>query len=399
MNRNIEQLYQIAQKPARNIIGLMSGTSVDGLDVALCTIQNSGLHTKLTLQHFVTLPYSNYFKQQVKDVFSKQMVDLEQLTLLNAWIGTQHGLMINQCLQQWNVQPTQVDLIASHGQTIYHAPLSQHKKQGFANATLQIGDADHIAQLTGITTIADFRQKHIAHGGEGAPLAVYGDYLIFGKLGEDRLMLNIGGIANFTYLPASFKINEIFSTDIGPGNTLMDQYVQQHFNQYFDENAQIAQKGQTNSQLLHELYKNSFFESAFPKTTGPELFNLDYLQKAQKNSKTEHLSREDVLRTLNEFTASNIVKSVEKCFKSTKNLKIYSSGGGMHNPLVMHYVQQHLPEAQILTTDALQINPDAKEAVLFALLANEAVAGQPQQLQTGRPDIPAVSMGKISFAN
>lgn len=180
----------------------MSGTSLDGLDIALCQIEGAGMQTEVKLLHFKTVSYAPSFIELIREIFSKHAVDLEQVCLLNPWVGEQHASMILQALQEWGIKPAEVDLIASHGQTIYHAPKILHGKLNYGNATLQIGDGDHIAVKTGIITLSDFRQKHIAAGGEGAPLAVYGDYFIFSKAGEDRMMLNIGGIANFTFYRA-----------------------------------------------------------------------------------------------------------------------------------------------------------------------------------------------------
>jgi anhydro-N-acetylmuramic acid kinase len=291
-----------------------------------------------------------------------------------------------------------VDIIASHGQTIYHAPKSLHAQNKFGNATLQIGDGDHLAVATGIITTSDFRQKHIAAGGEGAPLAVYGDYLIFGKPGEDRILLNIGGIANFTYLPGSMDSAAIFSTDTGCGNTMMDAYMQQQFpGLYFDDGAAIALQGSINTALLNALKENNFFAKPFPKTTGPELFNLQYLQKAKEKSATQNISVADTMATLNKFSADTIVEAIIRTTDKNKTYKVFSSGGGMHNPLLMQHLQTALPNLVFDTTAALQINPDAKEAVLFAVLANECICGDGSYLQKGIEGMPAVSMGKISF--
>ena len=313
MNKNLNKLCKMGDAPSRLIVGLMSGTSLDGLDVALCNIQGSGRSTSLELLHFTTIPYTSFFQQQVKEVFAQQQTSLEKVCLLNEWIGRFHGQLGLECLEKWNVNPASVDLIASHGQTIYHAPAWMHKDERFPHATLQIGDGDHLAHTTGIITIADFRQKHLAAGGEGAPLAVYGDHLIFGKQGENRIMLNIGGIANFTYLPASRDVSKIFSTDTGPGNTLMDAYAQRHYNMSCDRDAAIAKTGMVSEPLLQSLVAHSFFSQPFPATTGPELFNLAYLQKAQETSNTTHLSTADVMRTLNRFTAVTIAQAMLRC--------------------------------------------------------------------------------------
>lgn len=388
----------IAQKKQRCIIGLMSGTSVDGLDIACCKISGEGHATMIELIAFETIAYDPDFKAEIKSVFSKKNVDLEKLCLLNPWVAQQQAAMINAFLQKNSIRKEEVDLIASHGQTIYHAPKALHKQEKFSNATLQIGDGDHMAVETGIITISDFRQKHIAAGGEGAPLAVYGDYFIFSKKGEDRIMLNMGGIANFTFLPGSMDGNKIFSTDTGTGNTLMDALMQQQFpGKYFDEDAAVAKQGTVNESLLHALKDNPFFQQSFPKTTGPELFNLHYLQAAKERSKTTDLNVYDTMVTLNAFSAQTIAEAILKTMPKESNFHLYASGGGMHNPLLMQQIKQLLPDVPIHLTSELGINPDAKEAVLFAILANECVAGGNMQFSNELKGIPSVTMGKISF--
>jgi len=399
MNRNVENLYTIAQKEERLIIGLMSGTSLDGLDIALCKIKGSGMDTQIEVIHFITVSYTNDFKNKIRSVFSKKQVDLELVCLLNPWVALQHGAMILQALKQWGINANEVDLIASHGQTIYHAPKILHGIEDYPNATLQIGDGDHLAVRTGIITVSDFRQKHIAAGGEGAPLAVYGDYFVFSKVGENRIMLNIGGIANYTYLSGDLDASKIFSTDIGPGNTLMDAFVQKYFNKAFDEGATIAKQGVVNNELLVALKQHNFFIQKFPKTTGPELFNLAYLDNAITQSGTIAISLYDIMATLNRFSADTIVDALKKSINNIENFAIYSSGGGMHNPLLMDQIKAAIPEFKFYTTNDLQINPDAKEAVLFAILANESIAGGYTPIGGDSKDIPSVTMGKISFPN
>lgn len=398
MNSDLEKLYAISKKPERKIMGLMSGTSLDGLDIALCSFSGHGLQTKIRLLKFETVAFDEDFKSEIKSVFSKKNIDFEKLCLLNPWIALKHAGIINSCLKKWNIDKEEVDLLASHGQTVYHAPKILHQQQKFGNATLQIGDGDHLSVATGIITLSDFRQKHIAAGGEGAPLAVYGDYLIFGKAGEDRILLNIGGIANFTYLPGSMDSSAIFSTDTGPGNTMMDALTQRHFKeQHFDKNAAIALQGKINSPLLTALKENDFFEKPFPKTTGPELFNLDYLQAAKEKASAQTISMEDTMATLNKFSADTIVSALLKTTDRNRSYKIFTSGGGMHNPLLIQHLKEALPNFSFYTTAELDIDPDAKEAVLFAVLANECICGDGSYLQKGVNGMPAVSMGKISF--
>jgi anhydro-N-acetylmuramic acid kinase len=395
MNVQISNLATIAAAPSRIIAGLMSGTSLDGLDIALCEFKGAGLDTQVKVLHFVTMPYPESFKEELKSISFKTQVSLQKVTLLNAVIGTYSAELILKALKEWDYPVTGVDLVASHGQTIFHAPISLHQQNEFPNATLQIGDGDHIAVHTGIITLSDFRQKHVAATGEGAPLAVYGDYLLFSSPDENRILLNIGGISNFTYLPAGRNPDQVFSTDIGPGNTLMDQFVQLNYpGRYYDKDAALAKAGKPNQALVKALLDNPFFTQPFPRTTGPELFNLAYLQEAMVIAGQQAISKEDVLASLCEFTAYCIVTAIKTSI-SEQSFQVYLSGGGMHNPLLVQKISEGLG-FPLKDTQDLGIDPDAKEAVLFALLANECVAGG--QTDFGqRRGIPNVTMGKISL--
>lgn len=414
MNKDLSRLFEIANSPSRIIIGLMSGTSLDGLDIALCKFEGSGPGTSVRLLQFKTVTYPPEIKVRLKPISSKPYVDLQEVTLINAWLGCYFAELINKALEEWNISPEDVDLIASHGQTIFHAPFFQHQLEPYGNATLQIGDADHIAVKTGIITLSDFRQKHVAAGGAGAPLALYGDYLMFSDQREHRVLLNIGGIANFTWLPAlnpevqDSVLPGVFSTDTGSGNTLMDQYVQQTFpGKEYDEDATIATSGTIHEELLNRLLELPFFSLDFPKTTGPEVFSLQHLEQVLEEIEVQGsvlalneevvqapdgIAAADVLATLAKFSSIGIVKALEATIPGGTSYKVYVSGGGMHNPLLIHNLEEQLG-MRMESTETLNLNPDAKEAVLFALLANECISG---------PDIhiegqPAVAMGKISL--
>jgi len=398
MHPHISRLYNLSKRPERLIIGLMSGTSLDGLDIALCKIGNQGLATTAEILKFDTIAYEDDFGARVRTVFSKRDVDLQQVCLLNPWIALHHAQAVLRCLDNWNYKVEEIDLIASHGQTIYHSPRSFHQQAEYGNATLQIGDGDHLATATGIITVSDFRQKHIAAGGEGAPLAMYGDYLIFGSPEENRIMLNIGGIANLTWLPASQLPGEVFSSDIGPGNTIMDALVcQQNDKLRFDVDARLARSGKVSDDLLGALKKHPFFELPLPKTVGPELFNLEYLAQAKTGSNTVQLSLTDQLATLNRFTADCITNLIQDITAGVDSFSVYVSGGGIHNSLMLENIAAKLPGTTISSSEALGIHPDAKEALLFALLANECVAGEACNLGSADPEVKALTMGKISF--
>jgi len=393
LNKNLQKLVEIAQKPVKTGIGLMSGTSLDGLDVALCEFTGNGLQTKFKLLNFMTIPYETSFKKEVQQVFARKDADLEKVCLLNAYIGSFHGDLVLQALTEWGIKPGDVDFIASHGQTIYHAPKRLHQQAAYPNATLQIGDGDHLAMKTGILTISDFRQKHIAAGGEGAPLALYGDVLLGSSPGKNRILLNIGGIANLTYLHANSDYNRILCSDIGPGNTLIDAACRKYYNWPYDKDSKIAFSGNVNNDLLNALLDHPFFRESAPKTTGPELFNLDYLAEAQKKSGTLSLKAEDIICTLSAFSARAIAGFISSNF-DTNDVNIFVSGGGAKNIYIIDYLKKTFPNTPIANTSQLGIDPDAKEAILFALLGNEALCGEPIAIGEN----PAVLMGKFSFA-
>ena len=387
MNPNIEALYRIASSHERTIIGLMSGTSLDGLDIAICNITGSGNQTKLTVTHHTTIPYNAAFKTAIAQIFSIKAADLEEVTLLHAHIARVHAGMVLSALKNWNIQASSIDLIASHGQTIYHAPKFMHPQSAYGNATLQIGDGDIISAATGIITLSDFRQKHIAAGGEGAPLALFGDTILFSSEIENRILLNMGGIANFTYLPAG-QITHVISTDVGPANTLIDGYVKANYNGLpYDANGDIANSGTINEAFVDAALTHPFFNASFPKTIGPELFNQDFIAAACKEAGVTELAHEDMVASLSYLTARVIGDAIYKVVgDSNVDVVIYASGGGIHNSYVMQQLQNICPKASFKNLETLGVHPDAKEAVLFAVLANEAVAGS-----------PTLSMGKISF--
>jgi anhydro-N-acetylmuramic acid kinase len=392
MKTHLLHLASLSRKRTRLILGLMSGTSLDGLDLALCACTGSGLRTRVQILRFATIPYDEPFKASIREVFAKRQVDLQHLTLLNVVIAERHAAIINQCLKDWNVDPATVDLIASHGQTVFHAPRIFHGLPDYPNATLQLGDGDHLARRTGIITLCDFRQKHLAAGGEGAPLALYGDYLLFSKKGQNRFLLNIGGIANFTFLPADGI--GAFATDTGPGNTLIDAFARSLFEVDYDRDALLAAAGRVDEQLLGLLKSDAFFDKPFPKTTGPEQFSPAWAQVAFNQQAKGRPNPYDLMATLTRLTADTIADAVLKIETGPGPRKVFVSGGGAHNPLLLKWLKERLKGFTFSPMARLGIDGDAKEAVLFAVLANETVAGaQPEWMKPG--DLPAISMGKI----
>lgn len=395
MNKNLEHLHQIAHQPERIILGLMSGTSLDGLDMALCKVTGAGMATKIEVLKFYTYPYSSPQRHRLQEIVSQSNVSLQNLTILHSWLGDLHARFILETLEQWEIRPEEVDLLASHGQTVYHAPQSLHNLLTLPNATLQLGDGDHLAVKTGILTVSDFRQKHVAMGHEGAPLAPYADFILFGDQEVPRVLLNIGGMANFTYLPPHQDATGVFATDTGPGNVLIDWAIKEYFApKTFDRGGAIARRGSVHKEFLDALKSHVFFEENLPKTTGKELFNVDYIAQAISKISRALIRPEDWIATFTRFTAETIAEAIQTIPDFTQ-AQVMVSGGGYHNTCLMDWLAELLPDNQFLDMARVsQILPDAKEAVLMALLANECVAGEGFALG----NVPALTMGKISFA-
>jgi anhydro-N-acetylmuramic acid kinase len=402
MRQHIDTLAAVARKKTRCIIGLMSGTSLDGLDIAMCKISGSGFETEVVLERFATIPYHEDFKNQVRAVFAKPQIDFATLTVLNVQIAELHAKYIKMALTYWRITPEMVDCVASHGQTVFHAPRAVHGRADWPHATLQIGDGDHLAHKLGIMVMSDFRQKHIAAGGEGAPLALYGDYYLFSQPGEERFLLNMGGIANFTYLPADSNPAKAIATDTGPGNTLLDAVAQRDFGQSFDRDSTIALNGVLQPALLEMMLEHPYFtdlelclNTSTPKTTGPEMFGLAWLNDCLARWPKGQVNPFDLMATLSHFSAHSIARGVRAVQLTNENKHLYMSGGGAHNPLIVSVLKSLLPDFQFHKMADLGMNGDAKEACLFAVLANETLAGESQDAILG--GVPLVGMGKISF--
>ena len=386
MNKSFEKLFYITQKSERLIIGLMSGTSVDGLDIALCRIRGAGRSTSLKVEFFTSVAYENETRNSLINLTRSAVTDPCELVVWHDHLARVHAQMINSTLESRGINHNDVDLIASHGHTFYHAPQSKHRQIDKSHATMQIGDGDQLAHNCGIITISDFRQMDIARGGEGAPLAGYGDWLLFSDDQKDRVLLNIGGIANLTWLPAGSDQFPPLSYDTGPGNTLMDAAMREFYPELsYDNDAAIARKGTVDRQVLKELKSEPYFKFDPPKTTGYETFNMEMIKKAAGLE----LSPQDLLATLNRFTAETIAEEITLVWNNPEQTEVFVSGGGLHNPLLMESLAELLQPAKVESSIEIGLDPDAKEAAVFALLANELVAG----------DDPRMKLGKISLCS
>lgn len=397
MHPSLIRLTEMAKREYRMILGLMSGTSLDGLDLALCKVEGFGKTTQLTCLQHTTIAYSKAMKSELKSIYAQHEMDARKICAMNVTIAETHAAMVLQCLDEWKFDSHQIDLLASHGQTVFHFPKEHKDNLTGKTMTWQLGDGDLLAVKTGIITISDFRQKQLAAGGEGAPLAAYGDYILFNNKEHDRMLLNLGGIANLTYLPKGGKFDSITCTDLGPANGLIDRWVSKHWPEFtFDAEGALASQGKVIDRLLIALSKHPFFEIPFPKSIGPELFNEHYIENALLECH-ENYNEIDVLATLNRWTAQLVSDAIQKISDKNETTEIFVSGGGYYNQTMMQSMKTLLPSNYIFNEIAFTgIPPDAKEAILFSVLANECILGS-SVFEPGTVSHPSISMGKISL--
>lgn len=341
-------------------IGLMSGTSLDGLDVALVDLSQQA---KVLSAQTVTFPED--WRQRLQQLADNDAITLTEYGAAHHWLGAFSGQAVNQLLASNHVSAQQICAIGSHGQTIHHQPT------GPWPFTLQLGDAAQIAAHTGITTISDFRSADMAVGGQGAPLAPAFHQAIFGRSG--RAVLNLGGIANISVL--ADRREEVCGFDTGPANGLLDRYCQLHFNCSYDRDSTLGQQGQVQTHLLNQWLRDPYFHQPAPKSTGREYFNEQWLTRYLNDEPYPPI---DVLRTLYELTAI----TVRDALAPFKLDELLVCGGGAHNPLLMARLTALMPHCQVQTTARYGLSPDWVEAACFAWLAKAHCNHQPGNLPT-----------------
>lgn len=335
-------------------IGVMSGTSLDGVDIALVDIQS----TNVSLIASECYPIPQSLKSNLLTLCTNQQSSLQQLGEIDHQLGELYATVINKFILKNQIDKNNICAIGCHGQTLYHSP------DGAYPFTMQIGDANIIAAKTNITTIADFRRKDMALGGQGAPLVPAFHQAILARPNTTRVILNIGGISNITVLAPN---QTVIGYDTGPGNVLLDSWMMLHLNQAYDKDAHFAKTGHINTALLHDLLNEVYFSKPYPKSTGRELFNFNWLQ--QKLAK-HNITAQDVQATLVELTVIATVNQLTHlALPKTLPCELLVCGGGAKNPLMMERFSQHLPDWLVTTTDAFGINSDYMEAMAFAWLA------------------------------
>ena len=356
-------------------IGLMSGTSVDGVDLAIVDFAPAPLQLRFS----TTIRFDDSLRQRIKALCTAQSGTLDEIYRLDAELGESYAAVVNQALAQTGLKASQIAALGCHGQTVRHSPDTR------VAYTVQLGDPNRLAALTGITTVADFRRMDIALGGQGAPLAPALHRQLFRSDAETRAVVNIGGIANITWLPAS-PDEAVIGFDTGPGNTLLDAWMQRHQQAPYDRDGEWARQGRVIETLLTSLVADEpYFSAPPPKTTGTEHFNLEWLQPSLKDS----YATADVQATLAEVTATTLAQAAAWLPATPDSW--FVCGGGAHNRYLLERLASALPESSIETTAALGLDPDYVEAVAFAWLARERLQGRPGNLtDVTRASRPAI---------
>ncbi|MCS7229392.1 MAG: anhydro-N-acetylmuramic acid kinase [Candidatus Kryptonium sp.] len=373
----IEKLKKLAEKNPKTIIGLMSGTSADGVDVAVIEVLNSGRQTKVKTIGWRTFDFESDLKNMILRNSQPESSRVDEICRLNFLLAHVYADSIFKTLDDLGMKITDVDLIGSHGQTVQHLPVGVEMFGYKVKATLQIGDPGVIAKLTGVPTVGNFRVGDVALGGEGAPLVPYFDYLVFSSSDLNRLVLNIGGIANFTILKRNCDVEDVVAFDTGPGNMVVDALVRIFFNRDYDKDGEIARSGKVSDDLLQKMMEHPFITKKPPKSTGREEFGSSFVSQVLKWGAELSLSPADIIATATEFTVYAIFKNYELFIKpNTEINEVIVSGGGAKNKFMLNSLEKYF-KVPVRITDEFGVSSDAKEAICFAVFANETVMGNP----------------------
>lgn len=361
------------------MIGLMSGTSVDSIDAVLVEINGFGTSTKLKQWAFISYPYPKKYREFVLRNSLPGGSTVDTISQLNILMAHFFADAVHAVARKARVPLYKIDLIGSHGQTVHHIPLDRKLFGKKIHSTLQLGDPSTIAKLTGIPTVGNFRAADMALGGQGAPLVPYFDYLVFRSPAKNRVLLNIGGIANITLLKKNCSTNDIIAFDTGPGNMIIDAAAKKLYGKEFDTNGDIARRGNIVLSELRKLMSHKYFSRPLPKSTGREMFGKKFVEQIMRRCKNK--KKEDILATVTEFTALSIFEQYNRFAKSTLGKtqldEVIVSGGGAFNKTLLDSLRRYFFPARILQSVDAGIDGDAKEALCFAVLANETIHEQP----------------------
>ena len=388
-------------KEVRHVVGMMSGTSVDGVDAALVEISGTDSEPKVKLLAFENKPYPPQVREKIFSLFTPANATVDKVGYMNFLLGEIYAKSALSVIEKAGMKPEEIDVIGSHGQTIWHAPIPESPDGIPVAYTVQIGEGSVIAERTGILTVSDFRVADMAAGGQGAPLVPFSEYLLYRREKETILLQNIGGIGNMTVMPAGAKPRDVFAFDTGPGNMIIDAVISAVTGgeKTYDAGGETAAKGRVCNALLDILKEEPYYRQPLPKTTGREHFGVQYTEKILSWWKENPIPVEDLLATVTDLTAYSIADAYERyVLPKYRASEIIVGGGGSYNATLLRFMKERFAPhgVAVRTQEDLGLSSDAKEAVAFALMADCCMRGKANPLPsvTGA-EHPAV-MGKTS---
>ncbi|WP_163247922.1 anhydro-N-acetylmuramic acid kinase AnmK [Bacillus tropicus] len=377
------------------IAGVMSGTSLDGIDVALVRIEGSGVDSKVKLIHFTTVPFRNDIKSEIQQALSIENSNVQLICSLNLKLGLCFANAVKEVCKEANFSLEQLDLIGSHGQTIYHQP----KPEGnMIASTLQIGEPAVIAYDTNTTVISNFRTMDMAAGGQGAPLVPYSEVILYRDPSKNRLLQNIGGIGNVTVIPSQKSDQNVIAFDTGPGNMIIDEVCQRLFQLPYDQNGEIAEQGEVVDEILTYCMNHPFLKMNPPKSTGREQFGEEFVSQLLK--RYEKHSKENILTTVTMFTASSIVHHYKEFILPYYEIdEVILGGGGSYNNTLVEMIRYELKDEKctIFIQEDIGYSSEAKEAIAFAILANETYHRNPSNVPSATGAKKSVVLGNVTY--
>ena len=383
-------------KPEHLLVGLMTGTSADAVDAALVRFEGVGLECRHHMVRYEETPLEPELRREILEVASARELAPERLMRLDAALGERYAAAVLELLAAASVAPAAVSAIGSHGQTVRHVPRAAGAGQAL---TLQIGSAAVLAERTGIAVVSDFRTRDTAAGGEGAPLVPLCDWWLFRSAEESRVLLNLGGIANVTYLPRGGSLADVVAFDTGPGNVLLDALAERASGgeRSRDEGGASAARGVVDEALLSELKADPFFTQAPPRSTGRERFGRHYAATLGSLGRELGLSDDDLMATAVELTAASIGEAVKRFLVPRAGVDVVAaSGGGVMNPVLMRALERRLAPARLVSTDAFGVEAPGKEALAFAFLAHQSLCGAAGNLPGATGAARRVVLGHIT---
>jgi anhydro-N-acetylmuramic acid kinase len=380
------------------VIGLMSGTSADGVDAALVQIEGRGRATRLQLHAFHTFPFPPGLREAILTASDPRTGTVDLVCRLNMVLGEVFAEAAIEVARQASITIAAVDLIGSHGQTVQHLPEPAPLAGYPIRATLQLGEPSVIAERTGVMTVADFRPRDMVAGGEGAPLAPYVHYMLFGDTRRTRIVHNIGGISNVTVLAAGAELADVVAFDTGPGNMPIDGAIGRLTGNLlpFDNNGERARRGLVHQSFVEELLAHPFLRRPPPKSTGREAFGASFLDQVCARALELDVMADDLIATLTAFTAATITDAYRRFILSQHpHVESILCGGGSRNRTLTAWIRRELPDVEWRMCDDWGISADALEAVIFAVLAHETMCGHAANVPTATGAKWAVILGKV----